>query len=43
MLNMALLHEDDVVVVISHSGESFEIIKAVQLAKKSVKVNCDYV
>ena len=35
MLNMALLHEDDVVVVISHSGESFEIIKAVQLAKKN--------
>lgn len=35
MLHMALLHESDVVVVISHSGESFEIIKAVELAKKN--------
>ncbi|WP_296897030.1 MurR/RpiR family transcriptional regulator [uncultured Megamonas sp.] len=35
MLHMALLHENDVVVVISHSGESFEIIKAVELAKKN--------
>ena len=32
---MALLHENDVVVVISHSGESFEIIKAVELAKRN--------
>lgn len=35
MLHMALLHENDVVVVISHSGESFEIIKAVELAKRN--------
>lgn len=35
MLHMALLHESDVVVVISHSGESFEIVKAVELAKKN--------
>ena len=35
MLHMALLHENDIVVVISHSGESFEIIKAVELAKRN--------
>lgn len=35
MLHMALVRENDVVVVISHSGESFEIIKAVQLARKN--------
>lgn len=35
MLHMALLRENDVVVVISHSGESFELIKAVQLAHKN--------
>lgn len=35
MLHMALLHENDVVVVISHSCESFEIIKAVELAKRN--------
>ena len=35
MLHMALLRENDVVVVISHSGESFEVIKAVQLAKQN--------
>lgn len=35
MLHMALLRENDVVVVISHTGESIEIIKAVQLAKQN--------
>ena len=37
MLHMALLHENDVVVVISHSGESFEIIKLLSLLKEMVQ------
>ncbi len=35
MLNMALLHQDNVVVAITHSGKSFEIVEALNLAKKN--------
>lgn len=35
MLHMSLIHPDDIVVAISHSGESMEILQAAKLAKKN--------
>ena len=35
MLHMSLIHPDDTVIAISHSGESAEILQAAKLAKKN--------